>query len=74
MQDYGNDMGAGGGFKRRLTALVPSTKSNAFSKTEEDEREMRDIEKQLMEPKEVVLRSEKRSGSPRAQTVLAHYP
>ena len=65
---------SGSGFKRRLTALVPSSKTNAFTKTEEDERDLRDIEKEIMEHKEVVVRkNEKRSISPRAQTVMAHY-
>lgn len=58
----------GGGFKRRLTALVPSSKTNAFTKSEEEERDLKDIEKELMEQKEVVLRknNEKRNPSPRA--------
>ena len=50
--------------------MVP--KSNAFTK--EDEGDLRDIEKELMEPTEVVLRKKGgEKGSPRSQSVLAHY-
>lgn len=47
---------------------MPSSKTNAFTKSEEEERDLKDIEKELMEQKEVVLRknNEKRNPSPRA--------